>query len=211
MNRVWRIGVGIAVAAAWIVQAGAAGLAATVRDGGGNPIADAVIYAVPRTHKPPPPETPPQAVIDQVRARFTPFVTAVRAGTEIVFPNADQIGHNVYSLTQRKTFELPLSRDVRAPPVRFDEPGVAVLGCNIHDWMVAYVMVLETPYFGVTDATGATVLRGLPVDSYDVWVWHPGLAVSEATPPRTAGDPGAGRFLQRRFHDPARTRTLAHV
>ena len=60
------------------------------------------------------------------------------------------------------------------------------LGCNIHDWMVAYVMVLETPYFGVTDATGATVLRGLLVDSYDVRVWHSGLLESKTPAPRTA-------------------------
>ncbi len=122
MHQTWRLGVGIA-AAAWIVQAGAAELAATVGDGGGSPVADAVVYAVPRAHKLPPPEVPPQAVIDQVSARFTPFVTAVSAGTEIVFPNADQIGHNVYSLSQAKTFLWPLSRDVRALPVRFDEPG----------------------------------------------------------------------------------------
>jgi hypothetical protein len=57
--------------------------------------------------------------------------------------------------------------------VRFDKPGVVVLGCNIHDWMLAYVYVSESPFFAVTGKDGVATLRNLPPGSYQVRVWHP--------------------------------------
>ena len=90
------------------------------------------------------------AVVDQVDKEFTPKVNAILVGTSVIFPNHDNVRHQVYSFSPAKRFELPLYAGVPAQPVVFDTPGVVVLGCNIHDWMVGYVYVSESPYFAKT-------------------------------------------------------------
>jgi hypothetical protein len=96
-------------------------------------------------------------------------------GTAVSFPNSDNIRHHVYSFSPAKKFELPLYSGVPAEPVIFDKVGFVTLGCNIHDWMIAYVAVLPTPYFQVTRQDGRAVLKDLPAGQYTVQVWHPAL------------------------------------
>ena len=119
--------------------------------------------------------TKKQTVIDQQDKQFIPYVTAVQVGTSILFPNKDNIRHHVYSLSSAKKFELPLYKGVPAEPVVFDKEGFVTLGCNIHDWMIAYVAVLGTPHFQVTDREGHALLKNLPPGQYTVEVWQPSL------------------------------------
>ncbi len=147
------------------------GIAVTVRDVKGAPVADAVVYAKGRGAGPLRPEK--QGVIDQQDKQFIPYVTAVQVGTSILFPNKDNIRHQVYSLSRAKKFELPLYAGIPAAPIVFDKEGFVTLGCNIHDWMIAYVAVLATPYFGVTGRDGQARLKGLPSGPYTVAVWQP--------------------------------------
>lgn len=140
----------------------------------GEPVAHAVVYAVALDARGRPAPPPAPTEIDQVDKEFVPYVSAVRVGTRIAFPNRDQIRHHVYSFSDAKTFEIPLYKGVPAAPVLFDKPGVVALGCNIHDWMRAYVFVAETPHFAVTDASGSARLA-LPSGRYAVEVWHPAL------------------------------------
>jgi hypothetical protein len=86
----------------------------------------------------------------------------------------------VYSFSPAKHFELPLYGGTEAAPVLFDTTGVVVLGCNIHDWMVGYIYVSETPFFAVTGRAGTAVVGDLPPGDYTVRLWHPGMAQSEA-------------------------------
>jgi hypothetical protein len=102
-------------------------------------------------------------------------VMAVQAGTAVSFPNSDNIRHHVYSFSPAKKFELPLYSGVPAEPVVFDKVGFITLGCNIHDWMIAYIAVLPTPYFQVTRQDGRAVLKDLPAGQHTVRVWHPAL------------------------------------
>ena len=83
------------------------------------------------------------------------------------------IRDSVYSISRAKRFQLPLYKDIAPDPVLFDQPGSVVLGCNIHDWMVAHVRVLDTPHFGKTDTDGNVVLNGLSDRDYEIDVWHP--------------------------------------
>ena len=85
-----------------------------------------------------------------LRARVLPIVV----GTEVRFPNRDQISHHVYSFSRTKSFELPLYKGEDAPPVLFDKPGVVKIGCNIHDWMSAIILVLPNTHFATTDDDG---------------------------------------------------------
>lgn len=148
----------------------AGSLNVTVKDNKGNVVPDAVVYArsgatAARASK--------RAVIDQQDKQFMPYVTAVQVGTSILFPNKDNIRHHVYSLSPAKKFELPLYAGVPADPVLFDKEGFITLGCNIHDWMIAYVAVVGTPYFKVTGNDGHVSLKDLPPGHYSVMVWHP--------------------------------------
>jgi plastocyanin len=148
----------------------AASLEAAVADRSGKPVAEAVIYALPKHH--PPPASLPTAVVDQADKEFVSRVTPVQVGTPVKFPNSDDIRHHVYSFSPAKTFELPLYIGTPANPVVFDKPGAVVLGCNIHDWMLGYVYAVESPYFVKSGADGRGRIE-LPAGEYEVRVWHP--------------------------------------
>jgi len=115
---------------------------------------------------------PPTATMDQINKTFVPNVLPIAVGTEVRFPNRDQISHHVYSFSRTKTFELPLYKGESAPPVLFDKTGVVKIGCNIHDWMSAVILVLPTPHFAMTDADGRFTLTGLPPGTYTLLAWH---------------------------------------
>ena len=154
-------------------------IVANVVDARGAPVADAVIVAVPVDGVPRIATRPHEEVVDQIDKEFTPRVKAVVVGTPVSFPNHDNVRHHVYSFSSAKRFELPLYAGVPAQPVVFDKPGVVVLGCNIHDWMVGYVYVSESPFFAKTDTSGVARIADLPPRAYVVRVWHPQLAIDE--------------------------------
>jgi plastocyanin len=165
--------------ASGLAQAQTAEIAASVTDQQGRPVADAVLVAVPVDGNMRPPQRPRDGSIDQVDKEFFPRVTVVPVGASVTFPNHDDVRHQVYSFSPAKRFELPLYAGVPAQPVVFDKPGVVVLGCNIHDWMVGYVYVSESPFFAKTGKDGKAVLAELPARAYVVRVWHPQLEMSE--------------------------------
>lgn len=151
----------------------AGSLDVTVRDAKGAAVSDAVVFAQRNGASSGFAKT--QTVIDQRDKQFVPYVTAIQVGTSIMFPNSDNIRHHVYSFSPAKKFELPLYSGVPAKPVVFDNVGFVTLGCNIHDWMIAYVAVLPTPHFQVTGQNGHATLKNLPAGNYSVQVWQPAL------------------------------------
>ena len=168
---------------ATVLLVAASGRAAEIHgrvvDQEGKPVRDSVVFvdqlppgmSVPADHR--------TAVIDQINKTFVPHVLPVMVGTEVSFPNHDQIHHHVYSLSRTKTFEIPLYKGESAPPVLFDQPGAVKLGCNIHDWMSGVILVVPTPYFAVTDDDGKFTLRDVPPGTYGVVAWNEG---SKRTP-----------------------------
>ncbi|MEP6886170.1 MAG: hypothetical protein ABJC66_15595 [Gammaproteobacteria bacterium] len=157
----------------------AAELRVTVKDQHGKRVTDALVLATPVDPKNAlRAKTPPDAV-DQVDKQFVPFVKAVLVGSKVRFPNSDNIRHQVYSFSPTKKFELPLYGGTDAPPVVFDKPGVVVLGCNIHDWMVGYIYVSETPLFAKTALAGTASIEDLPPGEYNVRIWHPNMEHGE--------------------------------
>lgn len=110
--------------------------------------------------------------IEQREREFTPYFTIVQKGTQVEFPNRDEVKHHVYSFSAAKIFEIKLYAG-KSNPVVFDKPGEVALGCNIHDWMEAYVLVVNTPYFEKTDANGKAVLSDVPAGKYRMQLWHP--------------------------------------
>ena len=153
-------------------QAQVAALEVTVARHDGTPLAGAVI-SVERESSPLGPAAPVKAIMDQVNLAFAPDVLVIPVHSTVQFPNSDAIGHQVYSFSSARQFQLPLYRGKPYPPVQFDQPGVVTLGCNIHDNMIAYVLVTDAPFFGRTDARGQWHAADVPDGRYRVRVWHP--------------------------------------
>lgn len=168
-------------AAGWLLMLVASGVAAAtvevqLNDETGKPLANAVVFLESREARQA--SKPLQNVmIAQAAKQFDPMVTAVTAGTSVQFPNRDKVRHHVYSFSPTKTFELKLYAGTEANPVVFDKSGIAVLGCNIHDNMAAWVVVVETPYFARSAEAGKVTLANVPAGNYRLRVWHPELPV----------------------------------
>lgn len=113
--------------------------------------------------------------VEQVERQFLPRVALVPVGSLVSFPNRDKVRHHVYSFSPAKTFDLKLYTREPSNPVLFDRPGVVVLGCNIHDQMLSWVLVVETPYYGSAGANGQLTLAGVPPGNYQLKIWHEGL------------------------------------
>ena len=116
------------------------------------------------------------------RNAFVPHVLIVQAGTSVLFPNNDVVSHHVYSFSDAKAFEFPLYKGNAHPPLLFEKPGLVVLGCNIHDGMLGYVVVVDTPHFAKTDEQGVARIDGVPSGDYVVAAWTP-RARPAALPP----------------------------
>lgn len=172
----------------------AAALHADLLDTAGQPLADAVIsLSGPLDGA----QAPTSALMDQRDKQFQPHVLAVRTGTLVSFPNSDDIRHQVYSFSPAKRFELRLYQGTPSDPVLFDKPGLVVLGCNIHDWMLGYIYVTDDPWFAVSDENGRAAIAGLPAGRYAVTLWHPG---NPQLLPQAAGELQVqGQTLSQRF------------
>jgi plastocyanin len=172
------------IVVALLVTAPLAGMGATldvaVVDQSGAPVTDAVAYAMPIARSPV--KSPAPAKIVQREKTFIPRVTPIQVGTAIAFPNEDTVRHHVYSFSPSKVFELKLYIGTPREPVLFDKLGVVVLGCNIHDHMVAYILVLDTPHFVKSDSEGLARLADLPDGDYQLYVWHPRIAAPATLP-----------------------------
>lgn len=182
------------IIAGFASHATAAGISVEVSDGKGKPVGDAVLSFYPVSGKIPPLNVKP-ITVDQVDKEFLPEVTVVPLGTPVFFPNSDNIRHQLYSLSKVKSFEIPLYSGTPANPIVFDKPGVVTLGCNIHDWMLAYIYVADTPYFVKTDSSGKARIEGLSEEPYTVTVWHPRMKATVGDPVKTVL-PGGGGTVQ---------------
>lgn len=164
--------------AAWLAalllycsNAGAGTLEATVSTAAGEPVEDAAVVAEPVSGAVP--RHRGMATIEQRDREFVPYVTIIQTGTTVEFPNRDPVKHHVYSFSPAKRFEIKLYAGKSARPVTFDKPGEVALGCNIHDWMEAYVLVVDSPYFAKTGSNGKALIRNVPAGHYRLRVWHP--------------------------------------
>ena len=157
------------------IDSAAADLTIHLKDNSGKPLADAVVFVPSASPAPARPAAPKKAAIVQRNRVFSPFVTAVEKGTAIDFPNEDTILHHVYSFSPPKRFEIKLYRGMSPAPVVFDVPGIVALGCNLHDWMLAFVVVLDTPYFAKSEAKGVARVANVPAGTHDLMAWYPGM------------------------------------
>ena len=159
----------------------AASVSVIFTDAAGHALNDTVVMLEP-VGAPLPVKPMAGAQIAQKDLQFSPALTVVTVGTPVLFPNQDTVKHHVYSYSAAKTFQIKLYAGVPHTPIVFDKPGVAVLGCNIHDSMIAWVVVTDTPLWARSAASGAARVLDVPPGNYQMHVWHSSLA--ETTPPQ---------------------------
>jgi plastocyanin len=176
--------------AAFAAHAAFAGtVTVNVKTSAGAAVHDAIVVFDPLDAVPEPSHD--TATIDQINKRYVPRVSVIRTGTAVTLPNSDHIRHQVYSFSPAKTFSLKLYAGSPRVAVTFDKPGLVVLGCNIHDTMVAFVGIVDTPYFAKSGDSGSLTLP-LPTGRYRLRVWHPNLA---SAPPSQVIEVGAAPLV----------------
>jgi plastocyanin len=154
-------------------------------DRDGVPLDNVVMVLKPRDARALPATAPIQAVVTQEELAFKPYVTAIRRGSSVLFPNRDTVEHHIKSFSAVRPFEIAVHKPGAVPdPIRFDQEGAVVVYCILHDWMRAYVYVADSPYFAITTNLGAVRIDDLPVGEYNVEAWHPDLG--QFKPPLTA-------------------------
>lgn len=142
------------------------------------PISDVVAYAIPTSKKQVAQlkanyaKNPQSVTIHQRNKDYDPRLSVVQTGTAIRFSNHDNVKHHVYSFSKIKSFEIPLYSGEPPEAIIFDKPGVVALGCNIHDWMMAHVVIVNTPFYAISNAEGNIVLNNLPQGEYQLTLWH---------------------------------------
>jgi plastocyanin len=149
-------------------------LAVRVLSKDGQPVPDVAVFiqqagiSVDAAHEPQP------AIMDQRDVRFVPHLLVVEKGASVEFPNSDVVAHHVYSFSRPNNFVLPLYKGAPPAPVLMAHDGVITLGCNIHDGMLGYVVVVDTSVFGTTDENGVASLSvNDGASAYEVSVWSP--------------------------------------
>ena len=121
------------------------------------------------------PARPAAFVVDQVDQAFKPDLAIIPVGSTVTFPNSDKVSHQVYSFSPAKRFQLPLYRGTPYAPTKFETAGIVTLGCNIHDDMIAYLVVTDAGWFGRTGPDGSWSASELPAGEFRIEVWHPRL------------------------------------
>src|ERR1700712_4533830 len=171
------------IAAAVAILLSSAASAATVnidvRGADGKPLAGAVVLV----------ETPRKAggaikfdyayEMAQQNIAFVPHVLIVPVGATVTFPNRDKVRHHVYSFSKAKKFDLKLYGKDETRSVLFDKVGVVALGCNIHDAMSGFILVVDTPFAAQTDVAGHATITGVPAGTAAVRVWHPTIRATD--------------------------------
>lgn len=192
----------LAVCMACLSAAFATDLRITVKDQNGQPVESAVVWVTPSARHP----KPVGCEIVQRNRQFTPEVTIVPLNSTVTFPNRDTVQHHVYSFSPAKTFDFPLYIGESPGAIKLDKPGVVTLGCNIHDWMAAYIMVLDTDLYAKTDARGFAMISGLPTGAASIQTWHPRLRGSPVRSSVNLGGPATSTEVKLRLR-PAFRRT----
>jgi len=157
------------------VEALAADLTVELKTAAGQPVGNAVVSYRPASGAAGPVRYPGPYVVSQSDAHFDPFIVLAPVGAEVAFPNKDKVRHHVYSFSIAKRFEIRLYGRDETRRITFDKAGVVALGCNIHDQMMGFVVVLDTPIAAKVGPSGEVTLANVPPGGGVLTVWQPFL------------------------------------
>lgn len=184
LNSKWIAAVALTGAFSALVNVANAGtLVAQIKDRNGNPVTNAVVYALPVGTSAPVVPSSATATVEQQSFKFEPYVSIVQAGTRMRFPNRDMTEHHLKVLSGPSAFEFKVYTRKEPEPTLMDKVGLVTLQCLIHDWMSAHIYVVDSPWFGKTSRAGSAVIEGVPAGEYDVYITHPSVLIpGQVTP-----------------------------
>lgn len=173
-----------------------------VLDRNGDPVPDVLVMLDTNDHSIP--EEP--FVMDQRGMQFEPYVLVIPRGASVTFPNSDPVAHHVYSFTKPNNFVLPLYKGEAPEPTLFEHEGVVVLGCNIHDHMVGYIVVTHQKVFAWTDENGrASIGPVKPEIAQNIRIWSPRIKLNKEKTISLVGEDRSVQFkLSKRLRSASR-------
>tara|TARA_R110000796_G_scaffold48115_5_gene115538 strand:+ start:1939 stop:2688 length:750 start_codon:yes stop_codon:yes gene_type:complete len=122
---------------------------------------------------------PSKAEVHQKDKQFSPYITVVQKGNDVAFVNEDDITHHIFSALGPKRFSFKLRHQQQQQILRFEQTGHVSMGCNVHDWMSGHLLVVDTPFYAVTNLQGIVTFEHLPADDFKLVVWHPQLKMPD--------------------------------
>ncbi len=177
VGRLWRLPLWAGLILA-VISADAAEVDVTVLDRYGRPVPNVAVFirsdpdvAMPASAN--------LAVMNLVDTQFVPHLLVVQSGTRVQFPNSDVVAHHLYSFSKPNNFVLPMFKGNIRPHVEFDEAGIVTIGCNLHDHMVGYILVVDSPALGKTGADGTARLMSDNPDGLSVSIWSPRIKLDD--------------------------------
>jgi len=182
-----------------------------VVDRDGQPVSDVAVYATRTDGQNQKKSRARSAVMDQVDKQFVPHLLVVQTGMLVEFPNSDTVAHHVYSFSHPNKFTLPMYKGTAHPPVTFEHSGVVTLGCNIHDHMLGYILVIDSATFTKTDANGNASLTLDKPEDYEIKIWSPRIRDGVELLTRTVGshEPAVSFRLAKKLNPPHGEQTVA--
>ena len=127
------------------------------------------------------PAPAPKVEMDQNGCVFIPRVVVVPAGGTVDFLNSDRLLHNIHATPKLNVSFNRTQPKSRTIPVTFAKPEIVRINCDLHSWMVGWVVVSAHPYYAMTGADGQFSFDNLPPGKYDLHVWHERLGTVQAT------------------------------
>jgi plastocyanin len=150
-----------------------------VVDKDNKPLSNIIVEVIPKATVNKEYTSPLNATMKQIDKHFVPHILAVYKGSEVTFPNTDSVLHHVYSFSKAKTFEIEILKKDLERSVVLEQAGIVEIGCNIHDWMLGYIYVSNSPIFSQTNETGQARFEDLENGNYTVKAWHPRIQDSD--------------------------------
>jgi len=140
------------------------------------PVDGMVVYLTPDNQKAMPTNYS-TLVVTQKNKSFAPYVAVTQKDQSIAFDNQDNITHHIYSVSGGNRFDFKIKAGHSKSTQQLNHAEEIAMGCNIHDWMSGYVLVVDTPYYSQTNDKGFAIINVDLVGRYTLSVWHPQLDV----------------------------------
>ncbi|SFB99636.1 hypothetical protein [Pseudoalteromonas denitrificans] len=114
-------------------------------------------------------------VVTQKNKQFNPYIGVIQKGQSVVFKNNDDITHHVYSVSTNNRFDFKIKSETQNRNIQLNSLGEVAMGCNIHDWMSGFVLVVDTPFYTQTNSQSIATFENMLLGEYQLVIWHPQL------------------------------------
>lgn len=149
-------------------------VAITVEGTDNQRLANMVVYLEPLSNQVLP-SSAHTITINQHHKAFAPYISVSQTQQAVRFTNQDDITHHIYSVATNNKFSFKIRAGQSHNDITFEHSNEIAMGCNIHDWMSGYLLVVDTPYFAKSDVQGKSVFTSVKQGKYRVVIWHPQL------------------------------------